>query len=195
MAWPKDRKEITRKKILTSASSLFSRRGYEGVSIGDVMNHAGLTHGAFYAHFDSKQTLYKDAIRYGAAYKIRQLQQQMTSTTSPSNALSIFVNEYLSEEHACAKTPACPLAFLVSDVGIADNDVRQAYTEVYARFLSLMSASSEQSTHIDFARSALMIGGIALARAITDEDARRQLLAACRDAVNSLQQSSLSDGH
>ena len=62
MPWPKEQKQRSRERIVKSAYALFAARGYDNVTIGDVMREAQLTHGAFYSHFDSKQALYAEAI-------------------------------------------------------------------------------------------------------------------------------------
>ncbi|WP_161984427.1 TetR/AcrR family transcriptional regulator [Mariprofundus erugo] len=67
MSWPVQQKQISRNRILQSAIRLFSSRGFDGVSIADVMRDADLTHGAFYAHFKSKQQLYAEAIDLAAS--------------------------------------------------------------------------------------------------------------------------------
>jgi len=66
MPYSKEHKKQTRQKILNSAITLFSTRGFDQVSINDLMKHAGLTRGAFYAHFESKQAVYSKAIIAGA---------------------------------------------------------------------------------------------------------------------------------
>src|ERR671931_2299848 len=64
MPYAPEHKRETRQKILESARRLFNRRGFSEVSIGEVMQHAGLTHGGFYRHFNDKDELYAEAVRW-----------------------------------------------------------------------------------------------------------------------------------
>ena len=67
MAWPKRRKQETRRRIVAAAADAFRRRGIESVGVDEVMAGAGLTHGGFYAHFGSKDELVADAMAHAAA--------------------------------------------------------------------------------------------------------------------------------
>lgn len=62
MGWSASQKQQSRERILQSAAELFTREGFENVGINDVMQHAGMTRGAFYNHFSSKSELYAEAI-------------------------------------------------------------------------------------------------------------------------------------
>jgi len=64
MPYPQDHKQQTRNRIVRSAASLFNRRGFAEVTIGEIMTAAGLTHGRFYRHFTSKEELYAEAVRH-----------------------------------------------------------------------------------------------------------------------------------
>ena len=66
MTWNKTHKKNTKERVLQSAAQLFTQEGYEKISINQVMEHAQLTRGAFYAHFDSKSDLYAQAIKTAA---------------------------------------------------------------------------------------------------------------------------------
>ena len=63
MPYPKSHKSKTKERILASATELFSRNGFQKVSIGQIMKLAKMTHGAFYAHFASKEALYNESVR------------------------------------------------------------------------------------------------------------------------------------
>ena len=67
MRYPKEQKAETRKRILGAAARLFRERGYEGIGVDAIMKEVGLTAGGFYAHFDSKETLFAEAIETALA--------------------------------------------------------------------------------------------------------------------------------
>jgi TetR/AcrR family transcriptional repressor of nem operon len=182
MPWPSERKQQTRKQILDSAVALFSARGFDSVSIGDVMHHAGLTHGAFYAHFDSKRALYAEAITAAASESA--LAKFPTEDLPETERLIRLLTGYLDIGHVRQEHPPCPLAFLATDVANREADVRQAYTRVYKRLVALINKQMPETVvprrHRALALSALMIGGVAVSRALNDERTVRSLLDACK---------------
>jgi AcrR family transcriptional regulator len=188
MPYSKEHKVATRKKILNSAITLFSTRGFDQVSIDDLMKHAGLTRGAFYSHFESKQAVYAKAIIAGAK-KSRITQTKPDKLTQEEWTKDLLFG-YLSEDHILQKTSPCPLAFLVTDIANHEDDVRTTYTHMYKLINKTIqvqlknnperSAPTEQEI---LATTAMMIGGVAIGRALNDEAATKDLLNSCRDAA------------
>lgn len=181
MAWPAEKRLQTRRRILESAAQLFTSKGFDQVSIGDVMENAGLTHGGFYAHFDSKEALYAEAIqtasRMSVAYKMPD------NSESDLALLSHLVEAYLDMDHLKPEHPSCPLAFLATDVANKNDCVRDSYTKVYKRFVLYMDKLMSNPSYSDQALvlSALMVGGVALAGSLSDEKTAERLLKACRE--------------
>lgn len=177
MAWSKNHKENTKDKILTSAAALFTHHGFENVSIDQVMANAKLTRGAFYAHFKSKSDLYAQAIIKASSLA------SVKSLTSSQPTLAEISHHYLSTDHRdeVINSP-CPLAFLVTDITQQNEIVKNAYTEVFKGFLSNTSHLSVNYTNA-LQNAALMIGGLALAKAINDEKLSNELLIACQKAI------------
>ena len=178
-----DRKRRSRERILAAAHRLFAARGYEAVSIDEVMAEAGLTRGAFYAHFESKAALYAEALLSGP----RRLHQAWRKKTGRREVASLeeLVALYLSEAHLERRLGACPLAFFATDVANRDPRVRRVYTRVYGLFNEFVSQQLPKAVDDDrvLAATALMIGGVAVGRALDDPALRRRLLAACRREV------------
>ncbi|RDH86484.1 MAG: TetR/AcrR family transcriptional regulator [endosymbiont of Seepiophila jonesi] len=184
MPWSSEQKEKSREKILDSAVDLFSRRGFDNVAIGDLMQAAGMTHGGFYAHFGSKSELYKQAVTQAARRSaVSKLPEE---TLSAEDRLAKLLAGYLDISHVQQTNPPCPLAFLATDVANREGDVRSAYTQVFRRLVALISrqlpieSGSRRETAL--ALSAMMIGGVAVARALNDDRSVEQLLDACRKA-------------
>lgn len=182
MPWPSNRKRDTRDQILESAANLFARRGFDNVSLGEVMRDAGLTHGAFYAHFDSKQALYAEAVTNAAR---RSARAGLRNTAVPSReALAGLLDAYLDPAHVAAERSPCPLAFLATDVANREGEVRHAYTRVFRqlggiikRALPSRARDREQRA---LALAAMMVGGVAIGRALDDPRLTDTLLRACR---------------
>ncbi|WP_319381817.1 TetR/AcrR family transcriptional regulator [Thiomicrorhabdus sp.] len=179
MAWSPEKKQLTRQRIVQSAAHLFTAKGFDGVSIDDIMRHAQLTRGGFYAHFPSKEALYSEAITSAASLSVAS--KMPDAALSDSQRLQQLLKAYLSEEHLNATRPYCPLAFLATDVAHQNDEVRGAYTKVYKRLAIYIADLAEYSPNSErvLALTAMMIGGVALARSLNDERTRSKLLAAC----------------
>lgn len=177
MPYPSTHKPQSREKILHSAAKLFSHQGFDNVSIDNVMADAGLTRGAFYSHFPDKSTLYAEAITYAAKNRFAKYTREL----DPQGRLAVLLSSYLSREHFEQDTNPCPLAFLATDVSHRDPLVRNTYTRVYqgmVKWLDKLSSNSPMREQC-LAATALMIGGVAIARALDDSATVDELLAAC----------------
>lgn len=178
MAWPENRCDQTRERILDSAARLFSLRGFDAVGIDELMEDAGLTRGAFYHHFRSKSELYGQAIahaaRVGAAH----------FDTLGDQGLSRLVDGYLQYDHAQGGNPRCPLAFMAIDVALLKDQVRHSYTRTFSCFVERLQAALPEgagSREKALQLAVTMIGGVTLARALDDAELSEELLAACRE--------------
>lgn len=174
MPWSRERKHETRTRILDAAARCFTRKGYDAVSIDEVMAAAGLTRGAFYAHFDSKSTLYANAIRHAA----RRGAIALDHLESREARIEAYLSQSLAKDEA-----TCPLACLVSDVAQRDEQVRTTYTALLEGFLTRFVDTSDMDT--DTRKRALgqtiaMIGSLAMARTVNDPRLAEELLEAGR---------------
>lgn len=177
MAWNKTHKAQSKDKILQSAALLFTHQGFEQVSIDQVMEKAKMTRGAFYSHFSSKSDLYAQALA-----KASKVAQQRISTNT-RNDLQQLALSYLSVQHINDITEqACPLAFLVSDINQQDATVRAAYTDIFEKFIQ-QTQDLTQDRQLAIQNSVMMIGGLAIARAIENNDFSDEILQACQCAV------------
>jgi TetR/AcrR family transcriptional repressor of nem operon len=176
MPYSKQHTHKARQRILDSAVHLFSKHGYDGVTLDDLMQGAQLTRGAFYAHFDSKRKVYVEAIFHAAINgPIAALNEE-----TDESALKAMIRDYLGMAHVRQDGPICLLAFLVTDVAKQENEIREVYTQVFKdmvdRVMGLQMAHDREST---LAVTALMIGGVAIARALNDEALSSRLLESC----------------
>ena len=182
MPYTTEHKQQSRERILQSAVRLFTRQGFDNTSIEEVMSDAELTRGAFYAHFKSKQELYAQAIASTPLFSI--FGQPKPEDKDERQWLSQLVSAYLSKLHVQKADLPCPLAFLVTDVAVNEPEPRQAYTDVYLKMNQLIRAYTRRFSRCDkqtvMAVTAMMIGGVAVARTLTDRKAQDDLLKSCR---------------
>jgi len=178
MAWKKDHKQLTKNKILISAAKLFAHNGFEKISIDQVMLDAQLTRGAFYSHFKSKSDLYSQAIIKGA--KAAQTRKPQNSNDS----LTHIAQYYLSQTHRdeCDEPP-CPLAFLVSDISQQNEEIKNTYTKIFKGFVNQANSHTDDQQKA-LQSAVLMIGGLAISRALNDETLSNDLLSACQKAIS-----------
>ena len=104
MRYGKDQKQATRQRILEAAGRRFKRDGIDGAGVATLMSDAGLTNGAFYAHFDSKEDLVANVL----ADQLRAQRQSVDAQAAGSGGLEAFIRSYLSPEHRDQSADGCP---------------------------------------------------------------------------------------
>jgi len=182
MPYTQDHKDRTRLRILSSALRLFSERGFGQVTIDDVMADADLTRGAFYAHFDSKEHLYAESIRHGIETSA------ITAIARGPKGLATLqkvVGGYLCRGHVDGTVPPCPLAFFSSDVGVRERRVRDTYTHAFRSLAEVLGhhAGARELDERALAIAVLMVGGVAVSTALTDNALKDRILSGCRRAI------------
>ena len=165
-----DHKEATRRRILEAAAQRFKRDGVDGTGIAAVMADAGLTNGAFYAHFDSKD----DLVAHVVSDQVRQQREHGGADLGSPDGLAAFIRDYLSRAHRDNAPVGCPSAAMLQDVSRGSGATRQAYGEELVvtidEIAALVDAPDPRT-----ARSAAMslfgsmVGILQLARALPDE--------------------------
>lgn len=184
MPYSSEHKQKSRRKILDSALKLFTHHGYDRVSIDELMQHAGLTRGAFYAHFSNKSDIYAEAI-LAAIGRSQSLLPQDEGISNQQWLKDLFFT-YLSHEHINQQAPSCPLAFLATDVANREPQARSAYTDVYKQLNALIQnklMNGKSADDTSFAITAMMIGGVALGRALNETDTVDKMLDSCRQTA------------
>ena len=178
MRFSKGHKQATRQRILEAAGRRFKQDGIDGAGIATLMSDAGLTNGAFYAHFASKDDLVANVI----ADQLR-AQRHSFDTEPPERAgLEAFIRSYLSAQHRDQCADGCPSAALLDEIARRPDATRQVFTDELMGVIDDI-ASRLDPKHVDAARTdaltlfGLMVGTLQLARALTDRDLSDQLLA------------------
>lgn len=158
----------TRARVLRLASRSIRARGIGGTAIPAVMHDAGLTHGSFYAHFDSKDALVSEACAH-AFGRSASVQEATAAASRPGDALAAIVRRYLTEAHRDEPETGCPAPALMTEMARQPAPVRRAYTrgieDLIARFERL---SPGRARDLAPALLAGLAGAIALARAVDD---------------------------
>ncbi len=176
-----DKSSQTRKRILAEAGRALFTRGPLEPSVSEVMAAAGLTVGGFYAHFDSKEALMVEA--FGELLRERrQSMKQLDSTLAPLDRRTLAAAFYLSRRHRDSTDRGCPLPGSVGEV--ARN--AEPYQHLLAKHLELLAADlavSPEDGDKALADIALMVGGLALARALGAGELSDRILRAARMAV------------
>ena len=157
--------EENRERVLAAASELFRARGFDGVSVADIMQAAGLTHGGFYNHFPSKEALAAEAL--GSAWA------SMSAQRARAADLRRLLAAYISEPARDAPGRSCPAAALAGDVRRQAEPVRAAFADGLEEMIgSVAAALPEQSNtarHRAVALVTRMVGAVMLSRAVPDD--------------------------
>ena len=151
-----------RRRILDVASRLFREKGFDAVSVSEVMKAAGLTHGGFYGHFSSKDDLVAQTLAHVLA-----------ADAGEAGDFRHYVNAYLSPRHRDNPAGGCPTAGLAAAIRHQTSAARSAMTEGLRSQISRIEKALPESDPADRRRAAIgswaaMVGAVILARAIDD---------------------------
>ncbi len=175
-----------RRLIVETASRLFRIHGFDGVTIAEIMQEAGLTHGGFYGHFASKAALAAEASRFGFE---RSTDRWAGLRSRGPDAFGAIVDHYLSLAHVDRPGEGCVTPALCADAGRAGDP---GLAETFARGIEAMSAELAAALPgTDGARSlddglhalAALAGAVILARSVNDRALAERILAATRDRL------------
>jgi TetR/AcrR family transcriptional repressor of nem operon len=163
----------TRKRIITAAASEFREHGIMATGLADLMQAAGLTHGGFYKHFESKDQVVAEA----CAESVRALMEKLEAAPSKGSALA----SYLSTRHRDDPATGCPLAALGSELARCDAKTREAATEGFLRLVNVLAGKSGRVPPEVARRRALvavstMIGAVTMSRMVTDAELSADIL-------------------
>ena len=176
MRYGKDQKQATRQRILEAAGRRFKADGIDGAGVAAVMSDAGLTNGAFYAHFASKE----DLVAHVLADQLRAQRDSFDTQPSDRTGLEAIIRAYLSPEHRDQLADGCPSAALLDEVVRRPAATRQVFTDELLGTADDIAArlNPTDGSRIDaLTLFGFMIGTLQVARALTDRDLSDQLLA------------------
>jgi TetR/AcrR family transcriptional regulator, transcriptional repressor for nem operon len=177
------RKAISHERIVEAASRDLRRSGFEGVNVAGVMKTAGLTHGGFYAHFDSRDALLSEAMARASENAAEAINNQVESLQgSGMSPFRAFVEAYLSAAHVEDCGSGCPVAALCGDIPLQAAEVvdtsRHAIGSLRRLVLQFLPRDLPRDTAWSVA--SMLIGAVQLARALGDTPQAKAVIAAAK---------------
>jgi TetR/AcrR family transcriptional regulator, transcriptional repressor for nem operon len=172
MRYPAEETAAKHERIVKEASRLFRERGFENVSVSEVMKAAGLTHGAFYAHFGSKEELQAAAVAYGIKVSLGRMQRNKKNKGS-------YADRYLSRWHRDNPGDGCTMAALAQEVARSTPELKAAFEQGLENILSAKRGGRKEAIF----QAAAMIGGVVLARAVRDHRLSDEILKSVRQKL------------
>jgi len=188
MPYSKEHKSRSKDRILKSATELFSRYGFDKVSISQIMKLARMTHGAFYAHFESKEALYNasvfETIKRSRAARLVKGPFSLKHLTS-------LVTGYLNLRDPRKPQEPGPEAILFNDIGSDNDEIKKLYEKSYLSLKELLEAritalsrlnklpfSADSETVAEKSRAILaaLVGAVAIAKSIPHEEEQQNIL-------------------
>ena len=167
MRYPAQETAEKHDRIVDAASRLFRERGFEHVTVAEVMKAAGLTHGAFYNHFQSKEELMAAAVEHAMRGTLAGVEK---SFTTPKRRRA-YIDRYLSTRHRDTPATGCAMAALSGEIR-NQPEVKKAFTAELKEIVAAMGGERGEA----LTELATVVGAMALARAVDDEGFSREIL-------------------
>src|SRR4051812_8611665 len=177
MRYPENQKQATRQRILEAAGRRFKQDGIDGAGIAAVMSDAGLTNGAFYALFASKEDLVANVL----AEQLRAQRESFRAAPADRAGLESLIRAYLSPEHRDRSAEGCPSAALLDEIVRRPDATKEVFTDEVLATADEIAARLDPEDP-DAARPdaltlfGLMVGTLQLSRALTDRDLSDRVL-------------------
>ena len=179
----RERANENRRRVLEKAGELFRERGFDGIGVADLMKSVGLTHGAFYGQFGSKDELAAEAMADTLTQAAERWRHRVAA--SPDDAFGAIAGYYLSRTHRDALANGCPASALGAETAHQTPAVRRSFTEGTKPLLDILAETVPGGTPEERRAEALaafsaMVGAVVLARAVDDPALSDEILAATR---------------
>lgn len=179
-----EQKQQTHRRIVDVAVRRLGEQGLGGAAVQRIMKEAGLTHGGFYGHFDSKAGLVAEALAAALRTASERLFGSVDHLAAPERHERLL-EAYLSPAHRDAPGAGCPLASTSADVARSSACVRRAYQDELSRIIERIEAGfhemADDAAHVRAVGTlALCVGGLLLARAVDDPALSDDILRSCR---------------
>ncbi|MBR0713339.1 TetR/AcrR family transcriptional regulator [Bradyrhizobium liaoningense] len=187
MRYSREHKQETHDRIVRKASVRLREKGAHGIGVADLMKEAGLTHGGFYAHFDSREALVIEAFAY-AMDRSMEHWRKMTDQVSPEKRLSLIAETYLSALHRDDPGHGCSIPALGAEIARESPKTRKAFAGKLDEMIEMMAdhitgvprkAARKQA----IATLATMAGTMLLARVAGNGELSDEVLKAGKDTA------------
>ena len=171
----KEKVAQNRAKVVAAAAKLFRQRGLEGVGVDTLAEAAGLTHGAVYSHFKSKDELAAEAVRQ-ALHQSMQEWLALTEGLGGAEAFEKLLKVYVSRSHRDDPAAGCSIAAIGSDAPRGAGELRDVFRDGVAQLIDILTSVSDGATagdrrRIVIARAAAMMGAVVMSRAAASDPA------------------------
>ncbi|MEZ0214318.1 MAG: TetR/AcrR family transcriptional regulator [Xanthobacteraceae bacterium] len=176
--------EENRQMVINVASRLFREHGFDGIGLKDLMAGAGMTQGAFYKQFESKEDLAAQASRRALTSAVERW--SAAAASNPEDPLATVMLFYLSMGHCSEKTDGCPVVALGSDAARQGPNVKAAFEAGIKEHVAMIASWIGEDGEPDgkaMGVLATMVGAVLIARAVNDPDLSRQFLNAAAEAT------------
>lgn len=178
-------KAASHERIVAIAAARIRGQGIDGVNVAEIMREAGLTHGGFYRHFDSRDDLITEAVAQ-ALTEGSERSRTAAETLGP-RALRAIINAYLSPQHRDAPATGCAVPALAEDLSRGRQPDRDLYAQQVERYIELLTGldpmSDDPASHLPMLTLSALVGAVAIARAVGDPALSKKVLRDTRDAL------------
>ncbi|MES9851737.1 MAG: TetR/AcrR family transcriptional regulator [Candidatus Thiodiazotropha sp. L084R] len=186
MRYSQEQKQVTREKILEAAHRGFRRQGFSGLGVDGLAKDAGVTSGAFYKHFKSKDDAFQESVARGVGEF--QSAVEMFQEKYGESWLDEFARFYLGEKRCAKLGDSCGLQSLTPEVTRSGEKIRSTYQTALLKAAESFTNGPLDSTHdrvppTVWADIALLIGGVTLARAVQDPALADEIADAVHNAI------------
>lgn len=183
-------KEASHERIVDAAARAIRRSGYDGTGVADIMKEAGLTHGAFYAHFESREAMLVEAVDRAGA-QANAVASSVIASVPPEEALQAMMQVYLSKEHIDNIESGCPISALGSEMPRQSDEVRRAATLRIKEMIDMVARQfpdwGQPAAHERaLVTVSTMVGTLILARAVNDSALSESLCSSTLKKLNSV---------
>jgi TetR/AcrR family transcriptional regulator, transcriptional repressor for nem operon len=188
MRYSREHKLETHARIVKRASVRLREKGAHGIGVADLMKDAGLTHGGFYAHFDSRDALVIEAFDY-AMDRSNERWRKLAEQTPPDKRLATIVEQYLTSVHRDDPGHGCAVPTLGAEIARESPKTRKAFAAKLEQMIDILAAQILPGVPREAARKqamatlATMMGTLVLARIAGNGAFSDEILAAGRDAA------------
>ena len=187
MRYSKDHKQETHARIVKKASVRLRERGAHGIGVADLMKEAGLTHGGFYAHFDSREALVIEAFAYAMDHSVEHW-RKIAAETPPEKRLSTIVDAYVSTVHRDDPGRGCAVPTLGAEIARESAKTRRAFSSKLEQLIDVMADQIPDVPRKTARRQAMgmlatMMGTLVMSRVAGSGELSDEILASGREAA------------
>ncbi|WP_050402138.1 TetR/AcrR family transcriptional regulator [Bradyrhizobium embrapense] len=187
MRYSKEHKQETHARIVKRAATRLREKGAHGIGVADLMKDAGLTHGGFYAHFDSREALVIEAFNY-AMDRANERWRKVTAEVPPEKRLATIVDGYLSAVHRDEPGQGCAVPALGAEIARESPKTRKAFALKLDQMIEMITDQIQDVPRKTARKQAMgvlatMLGTIVMSRIAGNGEMSDEILGAGREAV------------